>query len=130
MASQRLEMQDEKTGYYTWDVIENLVTMDYVCADFFEFLPCQGRAGVPIEGILQKIDADTRERVAKEIYDALIAGDYFETEYPLNNTDGTLRWIHVTGRMIMDADNVPIRSIGTMRDITANRLPAANMIAS
>jgi PAS domain-containing protein len=130
VSSQRLEIQDEKTGYYTWDVIENLVTMDYVCADFFEFLPCRARHGVPIEGILDKVDACIRERVAREIYDALIVGDYFETEYPLNVADGTLRWIHVTGRMIMDNDNVPVRSIGTMRDITANRLPAANHSAA
>lgn len=128
MTSQRIELHDEKIGYYTWDVIKNLVMMDYVCSDFFEFLPCHGRSGVPIEDILQKIEGDTRERVAREIYDALIVGDYFETEYPLNNADGTLRWIQVTGRMIMDAENVPIRSIGTMRDITTNRCPAANCV--
>lgn len=128
MASQRIDMNDERVGYYTWDVIENLVMMDYICAEIFEFPPCNARTGVPIEGFLEKVDEDTRARVAKEIYDALILGDYYETEYPIKIANGSLRWVHVVGRMIMDTDNTPLRSIGTMRDITTKRLPAANRV--
>jgi PAS domain-containing protein len=120
--SRRTNGEDPELGYYTWDVVENIVVLDTVSSAIFDFPPEQSAMGIPIEGFLEKIDEVTRRRVAKAIFDCLTEHNFYDEEYPIHLDNGEIRWVKVLGRMVIDADNQPLRGIGTIRDITRERL--------
>ncbi len=115
-------LQRQEIGYFSWDVHENLVCIDRVCAEMFEFSPAEGAAGIPIEAFLEKVNAPDRERVARAIHDNLVAGGIYDEEYSLALSSGRPRWVRVIGRMVLDDDDIPVRGMGTMVDVTVERL--------
>ncbi len=112
----------QETGYFTWDILDNLVCIDEVCADIFEFSPAAGASGLPIEAFLNKIHPPERERIAKAIHDNLVDGGMYDEEYPLALSSGNRRWVRVVGRMLLDDDGLTFRGMGTMVDVTFERL--------
>jgi PAS domain-containing protein len=118
---------EPEIGFYTWDVIENQLVMDRVCAELFELPPIDAAAGLTIEVFLDKIDEITRRRVAKAIHDCLVSGNFYDEEYPVILKNGNVRWVKVVGRFVLNAENEPLRGIGTTIDITARRLAAAKL---
>jgi len=63
-----------------------------------------------------------RERVLAGFRDALsTGGDTYEIEYRIIRPDGNLRWIFGRGRVIRDADGLPIRYSGVDLDITERK---------
>lgn len=119
------EGENPKVGFYAWDVIENHLVMDRVCAEIFELSPADAAMGLTIEVFLEKIDDITRRRVAKAIHDCLITGNFYDEEYPVLLRSGDVRWVKVVGRFVLSADNEPLHGIGTTTDITACRLARA-----
>ncbi|QCI97084.1 PAS domain-containing protein [Agrobacterium larrymoorei] len=111
-----------ETGYYTWDILENLVCLDKVCAAIFEFSEMEGAEGLPIEAFIEKIAPSDREKIAKAIHDCLLDGTLYHEEYPLVLQSGAMRWVRVDGRMVYDEQGDPVRGIGSMMDVTVERL--------
>ncbi len=111
----------QEIGYFSWDIVKNLVFMDGICASIFEFNVDAGAAGVPIEAFLAKIHMPARERVAKAIHDCLLYANNYHEEYTIGLENGTSRWVKVDGRLVLE-DGVPVLGIGTMMDTTVERL--------
>lgn len=110
-----------ETGYYTWDILENLVCLDKICASIFEFSEVEGAEGLPIEAFIAKIALSSRETVAKAIHDCLLDGTLYHEEYPILLANGAMRWVRVDGRMVYDEHGYPVRGIGSMMDVTVER---------
>jgi len=110
------------TGYYSWDILENLVCLDRISAAIFEFSELEGAEGLPIEAFIEKIEPSNREKIAKAIHDCLLNGNRYHEEYPVMLKSGALRWVRVDGRMVYDEDGDPVRGIGSMMDVTVERL--------
>ncbi len=70
---------------------------------------------------LELVHADDREPLRAAAKAAIANNDRYETEHRIVRADGTLRWVHERGDIVRDADNRPLRMIGTIQDITDRR---------
>lgn len=111
-----------EVGYHTWDIIENRLSLDRVCAAMCGVPEAEGAEGIPIEAFLMKIDLANRERVAKAIHDSLLYGNFYQEEYPVEHEPGLFRLVRVGGRLIYDRDGVPLRGIGWMVDVSPEKI--------
>jgi PAS domain S-box-containing protein len=80
-------------------------------------LPPQSVA-VTYESYLDRVHPDDRERVAGIIQRAFANRQPFSFDHRLELPDGTMRWLHSKGRVILDAAGRPVRMLGTAQDIT------------
>jgi signal transduction histidine kinase/ActR/RegA family two-component response regulator len=67
------------------------------------------------------VHADDQERLKLTLGRAFQDGSDFEIEYRIHRRDGAERILHVHGRLFTDAAGRPLRSLGTMQDVTAVR---------
>ena len=75
-------------------------------------------AGVRIDSYLEHVHPDDRELLRETVARALGNSKPFNFEHRVVRGDGTLRWVHARGRVIVDAAGVPVRMVGTSQDIT------------
>ena len=69
----------------------------------------------------EMVHPDDRGRIAEGTARLALAGSDFNTEYRIIRPDGTVRWISSHGQLMRGETGVPIRAIGTVRDITEER---------
>ncbi len=74
-----------------------------------------------LSGFLARIHPEDRERVATLTHEAYTAGRDFEAGYRALLPDGTLRHFHNRVRVVRDNQGRPVRAIGTVQDVTAQR---------
>ncbi|MBF0294156.1 MAG: EAL domain-containing protein [Magnetococcales bacterium] len=64
---------------------------------------------------------DDRVMVEQAIRHAMDSGEPFEFDHRVLRPDGSVRWIHEMGEVYRDAAGTPVRMVGTMHDLTAQR---------
>ncbi|TMJ12397.1 MAG: PAS domain S-box protein, partial [Alphaproteobacteria bacterium] len=62
-----------------------------------------------------------REWVSEEVRRCIRSGSEFSTEYRIVRPDGSVRWIASRGIVAVDPDGTPLRTLGTVRDVTERR---------
>ena len=83
--------------------------------------------GVPHDRLLtQREQADMvhpadRDRIREGTARLALAGSDFNTEYRIIRPDGAVRWIASHGQLMRDEEGIPVRAVGTLRDVTARR---------
>jgi PAS domain S-box-containing protein len=82
-----------------------------------------------IDGWLSLVRPEWRERMNRYLAEEVIGQHRrFDMEYPIiRKSDGHARWVHGLGEVEYDADNSPIRLIGTISDITERREAATTL---
>ncbi|KAB8332441.1 PAS domain S-box protein [Scytonema tolypothrichoides VB-61278] len=70
---------------------------------------------------LEQVHPDDRAIVRQAFEDALINGDRFDYEMRTFTRDHQMQWFLVSGVLIRDAQNVPVRAIGISQNITARK---------
>lgn len=111
-----------EVGYYSWDISENWLSLDRVSAAICGLSEAEGADGMTIEAFLMRVAPSSRERVAKAIHDNLLDGKSYQEDYQVEIEPGRYRWIRVGGRMIYDRQKMPIKGVGWMIDISAEKL--------
>ncbi len=111
-------------GHYFWDdVSDRMIT----CSD--EYAQILGR---PVEQIvndladrdsdLQIVHPDDRERFLRDVYDAdNEGGGLLDLEYRVLRPDGEIRHLHEIGETQFDATGKPVRTLGTVQDVTERK---------
>jgi PAS domain S-box-containing protein len=105
-------------GTWDWDVNKDLVYADEGFARLYGVAPEKAAAGVSIGEFTQNMHSDDRERVERAIERALRSGEEFNSEYRLNQSDGSVRWVSAVGRCSFGPDGAPARFPGVSIDIT------------
>lgn len=108
----------QRIGYYSWDFASDLVRVDNVCCEIFEFEVETAAEGMPIKAFLDKMDPETQERIAAAIYKSISNDEYYDETYTIGLKSGRERWIRVTGRCMLSGGQLPTHSAGTMMDVT------------
>jgi PAS domain S-box-containing protein len=67
---------------------------------------------------LEQVHPDDRELVRETVARSLGDSKPFSFEHRVVRGDGTVRWVHARGRVIVDTAGVPVRMVGTSQDIT------------
>ncbi len=68
------------------------------------------------------IHPDFREDVVAKSYEEFFRQGFSIQEYRFRHADGQYRWIRSEGRLIRDADGVPVEVVGAWSDITDRKL--------
>ncbi len=105
-------------GTWDWDVNKDLVYADEGFARLYGVAPEKAAAGVGISEFTQNMHPDDRGRVERAIERALRTGEEFNSEYRLNQSDGSVRWVSAVGRCSIGSDGAPARFPGVSIDIT------------
>ena len=112
----RLALDGAKLGTWDWD----LRTMRGTWSPrTVEILGASDGQDVTVERRSQSIHPDDRERVWRELSDAMQAGDDLNSEYRVLRPDGEVRWIASRGSLRRDEDGRPIGMAGVVMDVTA-----------
>jgi diguanylate cyclase (GGDEF)-like protein/PAS domain S-box-containing protein len=76
-----------------------------------------------VAGWLSLVHPEERKEMSVYLRDYVIGESHsFDQEYRIMHpSDGSVRWIHGLGRLVVDAQNRPIRMFGTIQDITQRK---------
>jgi diguanylate cyclase (GGDEF)-like protein/PAS domain S-box-containing protein len=78
--------------------------------------------GASYEAFLDAIHPEDRERVNQAYRDALTQRMPYEITHRLRMPDGRVKWVNERGETQYDAHGRPLRSSGTVQDVTARKL--------
>jgi len=115
-------VRDLRVGFCTWQVCENSLVGDDVFAKIYGYDVQQVAAGVPIENLLSRIAPGDRERIAKEVHEAIISGNAYNTSFRVLSPQG-VRHVTYFGRCLRDAEGLPSFFSGTISE----HLPEENV---
>jgi PAS domain S-box-containing protein len=118
-AEERLRLATEATGLGTWDLdmqSGNIIHSPRL-AEIFGRNNRTVLRQAELNNIVHPADLDM---VNKAFDDALTSGVYF-FEARVIWPDGTIHWVRTTGKVIYDDNKVPLRMLGTIKDITEQK---------
>jgi PAS domain S-box-containing protein len=106
-------------GYWNLDVVNNVLVWSDEIYQIFEIDPA--RFGASYEAFLDAIHPDDREMVNKNYTDSLVDRSPYEIDHRLLMPDGRIKWVYERCRSDFDVDGKPLRSTGTVQDITERK---------
>ncbi|HZX57551.1 MAG TPA: ATP-binding protein, partial [Mucilaginibacter sp.] len=120
---ERLKFAVDSAGVGTWDYDPQTheLLWDKRCKEIFGFAPTKH---IDMALYYSMVHENDRAMVEKKINAALTEGDTgeFDVEYRTIPIDGQIKWLKAKGRAYFDEKGAPVRFIGTLLDITAQKL--------
>ncbi|WP_440006029.1 PAS domain-containing protein [Halomicrococcus sp. SG-WS-1] len=122
-AKSQLEAATEAgaVGTWEWHIPEDEMITDASFARTFGIDPDAAREGVSLDRYISAIHEDDRERVEREIEEAIESCGEYEAEYRVWNADDELRWVVARGHVECDEDGDPVTFPGALADITERK---------
>ena len=105
-------------GSWELDLITDRLQWSDQIYRIFEIDP--EKFGASYEGFLDAIHPDDRERVNKAYTDSVESGSPYDIEHRLLMKDGRVKWVKEYCHTFYNDEGEPIRSIGTVQDVTEN----------
>lgn len=106
-----------KVGNWELDLVTQKLTWSDEIFDVFEIDKTQ--FGASYEAFLSAIHPDDREAVNHAYINSLDARAPYEIVHRLQMSDGRIKWVQECCTSDFDAEGKPVRSLGTVQDITA-----------
>ncbi len=112
----RLSLDFAHIGIWDWDIQKNTMIWN---DNHFELLGLEKTDTEDLYHLWRSsIHPDDLVRVDQALYQALHEHIDYESEYRVVRPDGTLRWVVGKGRGLHDDDQIPIRMLGAILDIS------------
>jgi PAS domain S-box-containing protein len=105
-------------GSWEWNIAENRLSWS---DELFRIYGLQPQPEVTYGSYLDQIHPADRELVRETVTQALDDAEPFSFDHRVVWPDGTVRWVHGRGRVILDASGEPERMVGTSLDITDSK---------
>jgi PAS domain S-box-containing protein len=123
----RLEEAQQLAHIGSWqlDLRNNLLTWSAEIYRMFDIDP--PRFGATYEAFLNAIHPDDREAVNRAYTESVAKHTPYAIEHRLRMADGRIKFVHEQGETFYDADGKPIRSAGTVQDITERKQAEAQI---
>ncbi|EPE96136.1 PAS domain-containing sensor histidine kinase [Rhizobium grahamii] len=106
-----------ETGTWSWDMATDVFTCSPECASIVGLDANE----ITFETLSARVHPDDREMVA-EAHQRALQGEELNVEHRFLLPDGTVKFIHARGRLILDEVQSPRAYIGTIADVTETRL--------
>lgn len=90
----------------------------------------QEEFGGSYEAFLDAIDEEDRERVDKAYTDSIRNRTPYDITYKLTGNNGQIKYVHARCETFYDASGQPVRSIGTVQDVTERKRYEASLAQS
>jgi PAS domain S-box-containing protein len=111
--------ESAQLGSWDWDIKANTVGWSAQMFRVYGLEP--GSVDVSFEAFIGLVHPDDREIVQQKVGDAVRTGQPFALDHRVVWPDGSVRWLHGRGRVIVDAGGEPVRMAGSGQDITERR---------
>jgi PAS domain S-box-containing protein len=111
-----LALSAGRLGTWQWDLVTGVTTWDPMMERLFG-LPRGGFGGTFDEWVAL-LHPDDRDDVLRSVQHSLDTREDYEVEHRVVHPDGTVRWLHGRGKVLLDDDGVVIGTIGCSSDIT------------
>jgi PAS domain S-box-containing protein len=108
-------------GSWTWDIATDTVTWSDEMYRIYGLVP--GSVFISYDTFLSTVHSADRERVDQTVRRSFASGDPFAFDHRVVRPDGTERWVHGRGSVIMGPQG-PARMVGTGQDVTEQRRAA------
>jgi PAS domain S-box-containing protein len=105
-----------KIGNWTMNLVNNEMVWSDEIYRIFEI--AQAESGASRETFFKVIHPDDRDTVSKFFKSFLETRNAYEFEHRLLMPDGRVKYVHERGETFYDVKQQPIRSVGTVEDIT------------
>jgi PAS domain S-box-containing protein len=105
-------------GSWEWSIAENRVSWS---DELFRIYGLRRGCEETYGSYLDRVHPDDRALVRETVTQALDDGEPFSFDHRVVRPDGTVRWVHGRGRVILDASGEPERMVGTSQDITDSK---------
>ncbi len=117
----RLALAGSGVRFWEWYPEEPCFCCDELMAGIMGLPP--GEKTVDLPAWVDRLDPDSRDSYERTMTEYLKGGsDRFELEYRIRNASGAWQWIWTAGECVeWNADNAPVRMLGTHTDITARK---------
>jgi PAS domain S-box-containing protein len=108
-------------GTFDWHLQTDKVYSDARFAELFAVDPARAAGGAPFAEYVAAIHPDDVERISTAVTRAVATGEKYDQEYRVCRKDGTSRWVETRGECLYDEHGKPIRFVGVVVDITAQK---------
>jgi PAS domain S-box-containing protein len=119
-AKRRLEatLYTSDIATWVWDAENDRMVADENMARLFSVTK-EVAAGAPLSAYLQAIHPEDLQAVKASVEETLATpGKFYECDYRLIQSDGSIRWVIARGRVERDASGKPLKFPGVLMDIT------------
>ncbi len=106
-------------GYWELDLFTGHLTWSEEAFHIFEMDPVT--TPLKYDDFIALVHPDDRASVDRVYKDSLDAGEAYDIEHRLQFPDGNVKWVHERSLHYYDEEGKPLRSLGTVQDITAQR---------
>lgn len=106
-----------RVGSWEWDVVSGAVIWSPYLYQLNGKDP--DRWTPTLEGFLELMDEEDRNRVQDAIKASMATGDAYKVEYGVRHSDGRRTVVEAHGEWVRDASGRPVRLVGTALDISA-----------
>src|SRR4051812_3835909 len=122
-------MEASSIGIWEIDLQRNLIDWDQRCAAIFGL---EGARTIPMDRLFaEHVHPDDQESAQEAMQAAIDARAQYTVELrTLHARSGDWRWTVSRGRVLVDADDVPVRILGTVLDVTEARHEAEARLAA
>lgn len=119
--SLRVAQKIAGVGNYTLDLNTGIWTSSEILDQIFGIISIYDRS---ISGWEAIVHPEERIQIANYLRNEVIAkGQPFDQEYRIvRQDDQSIHWVHGLGKLEFDADGIPLKMVGTVQDITKQKL--------
>jgi PAS domain S-box-containing protein len=119
----RLEAAAEAgaVGTWEWHIPDDQIVTSASFAKKYGIDPDAATEGVSLDQFILAIHDDDRDRVKRNIEDAIESGEEYKDEYRVWDDDGELRWVVARGHVEYADDGTPVSFPGALADITERK---------
>lgn len=124
LAQRRLQLTLDAAGApcgWEWHITQKRLVADARFAAITNQDPVALADGVPTDRFFASIHPDDLKRVKLAVAGILAGSEVFSKEYRVLRNDGGYRWVHASGRAVLDEDDRPVRFTGMLVDITEQK---------
>jgi len=117
----RLRLATEGTKLSTWDL--DLTTREiFHSARLAEIFGHDPSYKMPHQQMRDQMHPDDRHFIVEKAFDVAMKNGFYNYEARIIKPDQSLGWIKTQGKVIFDAKGAPLRMIGTLADITEDKV--------
>ena len=109
-----------KVGSWELDLLKGNLTWSDEIFHMFEI--DKNKFEATYEAFLNAIHPEDRDKVNQAYSDSLSNRQAYEISHRLQMSDGTIKYVHETCESFFDDEHKPVRSVGTVQDITEIKL--------
>jgi len=123
----RMALASSSLGDWEWNIVDDELKLSSRVRQIWG-LPVHDALGAPSEGSITFaqlqgiVHEQDRDRVGREVSQAVVQQDDYNTEYRVVWPDGSIHWISAQGRVFFGERGEPLRMVGVAADITERHM--------